>query len=85
MGPNQAGFVVGAAYNTSSSPTQRELWLQRVGSKQEPDRPIRFTQADSVPARPSAPKLGMNANGDGAVVWDRQIGGHYYVFVSLLQ
>jgi hypothetical protein len=85
VGPQHSGFVVGAAFDSSMTPLRRELWLQRIAADQTAARPIRFTTADSVPSMPSAPRVGINENGDGAVVWDRQVDGHYQVVVSMLQ
>jgi hypothetical protein len=38
-----------------------------------------------VPSRPSPLKLGLNANGDGAAVWDRQLQGRYHVYANVLE
>lgn len=84
MGPGQTGFIAGASFSASSSPATRQLWLQRMAPDQAPSEPIFLSKRDSVPSRPSPVKLGLNANGDGAVVWDHQIDGHYHVFASLL-
>jgi hypothetical protein len=85
VGPDHTGFIAGASFSTSSSPATRQLWLQRMAPDQAPSEPVLISEGDSVPSRPSPVKLGLNANGDGAVVWDRQINGHYHVFVSLLE
>jgi hypothetical protein len=63
---------------------ERALWLQRIGPEAEPTQLISLSDNDNVPSRPSPVKLGMNANGDGAVVWDQQVDGRYHVFVNLL-
>jgi hypothetical protein len=63
---------------------ERTLWLQRIAPNAGPTELIPLTDSDTVPSRPSPVKLGMNANGDGAVVWDQQVDGRYHVFVNLL-
>jgi hypothetical protein len=85
VGPNQTGFIAGASFDASATPATRQLWLQRMGAAQEPSVPILIADIDSVPNRPSGVNLGLNANGDGAVVWDRQIAGHYHVYASVLE
>ena len=84
VGPDHTGFIAGASFVASTSPATRQLWLQRMAPDQAPSVPVLLGITDSVPSRPSPVKLGLNANGDGAVVWDRQINGHYHVVVSLL-
>jgi|GEM_PF-6026088 len=84
VGPDKTGFIAGASFTTSVAPVERALWLQRIGPDAEPMALISLGANDSVPSRPSPVKLGMNANGDGAVVWDQQVDGRYHVFVSLL-
>jgi len=84
VGPEQTGFIAGASFTTSVAPVTRALWLQRIGSQGEPTQLIPLSEDDTVPSRPSPVELGMNANGDGAVVWDQQVDGRYHVFVNLL-
>ena len=84
VGPNKTGFIAGASFTTSVAPVERALWLQRIGPEAEPTELIALNDGDTVPSRPSPVKLGMNANGDGAVVWDQQVDGLYHVFVNLL-
>jgi hypothetical protein len=83
-GPNHTGFIAGASFRSSVTPTTRELWLQRIGPDQEPAQLIRLSLSDEVPSRPSPVKLSLNANGDGAVVWDRQVDGLYHVYANVL-
>ena len=83
VGPDHTGFIAGASFVAGTPPT-RQLWMQRMAADQAPSDSVLLGSTDSVPNRPSPVKLGLNANGDGAVVWDRQIDGHYHVFVSLL-
>lgn len=84
VGPGHTGFIAGASF-VAGTPATRQLWLQRMAPDQVPSEPVLLAASDSVPSRPSPVKLGLNANGDGAVVWDRQINGHYHVVVSLLE
>jgi hypothetical protein len=85
VGPQQVGFVAGASFDNSTTPARRQLWLQRVSDALPASEPILFTDHDSVPGRPSTLKLGLNANGDGAIVWDRQTDdGHYHVYANVL-
>jgi hypothetical protein len=84
VGPNHTGFIAGASFRSSVTPARRELWLQRIGPDQEPAQLIPLSSSDTVPSRPSPVKLSLNANGDGAVVWDRQIDGLYHVYANLL-
>ena len=84
VGPEQTGFIAGASFSSSASPPTRELWLQRLGPDDQPSELIPLSPSDTVPSFPSPVRLGLNANGDGAVVWDRQIDGRYHVFVNLI-
>lgn len=84
VGPDSTGFIAGASFITGSAPVRRELWLQRVSADQEPAQLVLLSDGDELPSRPSPVKLSVNANGEGAVVWDRQVNGRYHVFVNRL-
>jgi hypothetical protein len=84
VGPQQTGFLAGTAYDSSVTPFTRQLWFQRVSADNEPTEVMVFTASDSVPSRPSPLKLGLNANGDGALVWDRQENGQFRVYANVI-
>lgn len=92
VGPDQQGFVVDAAYTTGGTPTGRRIWLQRVRAHSSDDMgemgsapgPI-IVAEDRVERRPSPPRLAINANGDGAIIWDKRVAGRYVVVTRMLQ
>jgi hypothetical protein len=84
VGPNDEGFMAVASFNNKTMPMTRKLWLQRARSEQEPSKPLEVW-SDGVPNRPSPPAVAINAQGDGALVWDTQTSaGTYVVMTSLL-